>query len=615
MSYILQGFLDGLRPIPIMTVSEWADKNVYLTTDSAAEPGRYSTDRTPYLREPFDCLSPNSPVTRIVIMKGVQLGMTTHALNVFGCWADISPCTMMYLLPTIDVVKGFSDSRVDPMINNCPALVKKIKPSRERDSGNTKLVKKFPGGSLYMSGANSSASLASRPIRNLLADEVDRYPKNVDGEGSPVYLAEKRQSTYGMKKKTLLFSTPTTEAESVIEPEYLDTDQRKYFVPCPHCGSAQELIFSQLRWEVNKPDTACYECVECKETIAERHKTKMLEAGYWKPTNLEKQTPFKRGYHINSLYSPIGWTSWADIVCDFEKAEKDENLMIGFTNTILAETWKVKVDVPDWNHLYNKREIYELNKPNKNIVFITAGVDVQKDRIECHIIGWCRGKVSYSLDYRVLIGETTMRDVWDQLAEIVEETWIREDGTELPMRLMAVDSGYNTTHVYDFCKRFSVTKVIPIKGKDNLNLVVSSPRQVDTTSAGKKIGKTKVWSVGSSIIKSEIYGWLKLQKDESGIAPNGYMHFPQYSQEFFRGMTAEHLQVSIRKGYKSYEWVKKYHQNEPLDTTVYARAAAAVVGLDRFKDSDFTVMEKSFFNQKKTSSEVKSRRDIEDSIW
>jgi phage terminase large subunit GpA-like protein len=281
----------------------------------------------------------------------------------------------------------------------------------------------------------------------------------------------------------------------------------------------------------------------------------------------------------------------------------------------LAETWKVKVDVPDWNNLYNKRDTYELNKPNNKVVFITVGVDVQKDRIECHIIGWCRGKVSYSLDYRVLIGQTSMIDVWNQLAEIVDETWIREDGTELPMRLMAVDSGAFTTYAYDFCKRFSVTKVIPIKGRDSLNLVVSSPRQVDTTSAGKKIGKTKVWSVGSSIIKSEIYGWLKLEKNEEGVPPNGYMHFPQYPQEFFRGMTAEALQVSLKKGYKKYEWVKKYHYNEPLDTTVYARAAAAVVGIDRFKDADFTAMEKSFYNQKKTVIENKPKRNREDSIW
>lgn len=616
MSYILQGFLDGLRPIPITTISEWADKNVYLTTDSAAEPGRYSTDRTPYLREPFDALSPNSPVIEVVFMKGVQLGMTTHGLNLIGCYLDLSPCTMMYVMPTIDVAKGFSESRVDPMISNSPALSKKVKPARERDSGNTKFTKKFPGGSIFISGANSAASLRSRPIRILVLDEVDAYPNNVDGEGSPVSLAKKRQSTYGMKKKTLMISSPKIEATSVIEPEYLNSDQRKYHVPCPHCGAAQELVFAQLRWEKDKPETVYYECMECNAGILERYKTKMLESGFWKITNPEKESPLKRGYHLNALYSPVGWMSWIDVAREYEEAEKDESKMITFINTVLAETYKEKVDVPEWNNLYNKRETYEINKPNNKVVFLTAGVDVQKDRIECHIMGWCRGKVSYSIDYRVLLGQTTMIDVWDQLAEIVNETWIREDGTELPIRMMAVDSGYNTTQVYDFCKRFDVTKVIPTKGKDNLNLVVSSPRQVDITSAGKQIGKTKVWSVGVSIIKSEIYGWLRLEKDENGVAPNGYMHFPQYPQEFFRGITAEQLQVSVRKGYKKYEWVKKYHQNEPLDTTVYARAAASVVGLDRFKDSDFSIMEKPFYNNnKKNTSEEKKVRKVRDSIW
>lgn len=591
---LLKGFYEGLKPIPVTLISDWADNNRYLTSESSAEPGRWNTDRTPYLREILDCLSPNSPVCEVILIKGVQIGGTEAALNIVGCYADISPCPIMYVMPTIDVAKGFSESRVDPMISNCPSLSNKIKPSRERDSGNTKFTKKFPGGLLVISGANSAASLRSRPVRVLILDEEDAYPNNLDGEGSPVSLASKRQATFGLKKKRFRLSTPTTEAESTIEPAFLETDQRKYHVPCPKCGSMQPLVFSQLRWDKGNPSTTKYQCVDCKELIEERYKTKMLDSGEWVPTVTENLSPIKRGYFLPSFYSPIGWMSWSDIVEEYEGAQGDDPKMITFTNTILAETYKQKGDVPEWNNIYNRREDYKPNQPNKEVVFITVGVDVQRDRLECHIMGWCRGKVSYSIDYRVLLGETSNAKVWDELADIVSETWEREDGIILPMKLMAVDSGYNTSFVYDFCRRFDVTRVIPIKGQDKQGVIIAPPRQVDTTSAGKKIGKIKVWNVGSSLIKSEIYGWLKLEIDEKGNVPNGYMHFPQYNAEFFRGITAEQLQLSIRKGYKKYEWVKKYHENEPLDTTVYARAAAAVIGLDRMKEEHFTAMQNSY---------------------
>lgn len=587
---MLQGFYDGLKPIPITLVSDWADNNRYLTSESSAEPGRWSTNRTPYLREILDNLSPNTSVNEIIVIKGVQLGFTEAGLNVVGCYADISPCPIMYVMPTIEVAKGFSESRVDPMIGNCPSLSEKIKPARERDSGNTKFTKKFSGGILVISGANSAASLRSRPIRVLVLDEVDAYPINVDDEGSPISLASKRQATFGLKKKRYMLSTPTTEAESVIEPEYLKTDQRKFYVPCPHCGSFQELLFTQLKWEKGKPETVMYECGDCKEYIPERFKTRMLENGEWRATAPQNGSPLKKGYHINSLYSPIGWMSWLDIATEYEDALTSEPKMITFTNTILGETWKVKGEVPEWNNLYNRREKYELNKPNKEVAFITVGVDVQKDRLECHIVGWCKNKISYSIDYRVLLGETSSVQVWNKLAEIVNETWEREDGIILPMKLMAVDTGYNTSFVYDFCRRFDITKVIPIKGQDKQGIMVAPPRQVDTTSSGKKIGKIKVWNIGVSLIKSEIYGYLKLNIDEHGNVPHGFMHFPQYDAHFFRGITAEQLEFKIQKGFKKYEWVKKYHENEPLDTTVYARAAAAVVGIDRMKDEHFNLM-------------------------
>jgi phage terminase large subunit GpA-like protein len=612
----IQGFYDGLKPIPITLISDWSDKNMRLSSESSAEPGPFRTSRTPYIREILECLSPNSPVTELIAMKGVQLAFTTAGLCMMACYADIAPCPIMYVMPTIDVAKGFSETRVDPMIEHCEALREKIRPNRERDSGNTKFVKKFPGGYFIISGANSAASLRSRAIRILILDEIDAYLQDVNGEGSPIKLAEKRQATFGLKKKTLKISTPTLEHTSAIEPAYLKTDQRKYFVPCPHCGSFQELKFQQLTWEPGKTDTVYYECIDCKELIEERFKTRMLAAGEWRPTKKENITPLKRGYHINSLYAPIGWLSWADIAADWEDAQDDDNKLKTFVNTILGETWKEKGEVPEWKNLYNRAENYALNRPPKEVCFIVAGVDVQGNRLEVHIMGFGKNKVSYSLDYRVIhskTSSTTDPQVWEDLGAIVNETWVREDDVILPLRLMAIDTGYNTQTVYDFCRKFDASRVIPIKGKDKLGVAYAAPRAIDTTRAGKKIGRTKVWQVGVSVIKSEIYGWLK-QEIVEGKIPTGYMHFPRYDENFFRGLTAEqYTPTTNKKGFKVYEWIKKYHFNEPLDTTVYARAAAAVVGIDRMSDAHLDAMVGNYSRRQSTGARKPKKK--KSSFW
>lgn len=590
----IDGLLRALRPTPILTVSDWSDGNRYLTSESAAEPGRWRTTRTPYLRDIMNDLSPNSPIVEVDVVKGVQLGFTESGLNAVGCFIDIAPCPIMYVMPTIDMSKAISESRIDPMIENSPSLREKVKPNRERDSGNTKFVKKFPGGVLVLSGANSAASLRSRPVKLLILDEVDAYPLSVDDEGSPISLAEKRTSTFGLKRKIYKLSTPTLENTSVIQKAFDLSEQRRYFVPCPHCGNMDHLKFEQLKWNQGKPETVMYYCSECGSGIEERYKTGMLEKGEWRSTVPANQQDLKRGYHINSLYSPIGWLSWEEIARQWEDAQGDVNKLRVFVNTILGETWKEKGEAPPWENLYNRRETYRLNQPSKDVVFITVGVDVQKDRLELEVVGWCRGKRTYSIDYRQIVGDTSNKGVWDELAKVVGETWEREDGAIIPMRLMAVDTGYNTQYVYDFCRRFDITRVIPIKGQDRQQVVITAPRSVDVSTAGKKIGKIKVWQVGVSLIKSEIYGYLKLEKDENDDAPSGYCHFPQYNHEYFRGLTAEQLQFKTdKRGYKTYEWVKKYERNEPLDCRVYARAAASALGLDRFKDEHWDELDKS----------------------
>lgn len=579
---LIVGFMDGMRPEPRITVSEWADQYRKLSSVSSAEPGPWRTSRTPYLKEIQDNLSSLSIVQKIILKKGAQLGLTESSFNWLGYIIDISPAPTLLVQPTDQMVKRASKMRFDPMVEATPRLAEKIGPAKAKDSGNTITQKDFPGGTVVLTGANSPVGLRSMPAKNIILDEVDAYPVDLDGEGSPLDLAEARTRTFA-KKKIFVISTPTTELKSIITKEFNDTDKRYFFVPCPHCGAEQHLYWERMRWEKGKPETARYCCEHCDELIEERFKTQMLAAGQWRATNPDKIDPTVVGYHINSLYSPYGWYSWANAVKDYEAALKDVNKMKTFTNTVLGLEYVEDGDAPAWENLWNRREDYKLNQPKKEIAFLTAGVDVQKDRLEVEVVGWQYGKITQSIDYRVLLGKTEEAEVWNKLRALLAEQWQREDGVMMPIRAMAIDSGYNTSHVYNFCRTQDPSRVIAVKGQESQAIMLAAPRQVDVTHSGKKIGVTKVWNIGVSMIKSELYGWLKLNKNEDGSIPDGFCYFPQYDPHYFKGLTAEVVEFTLIRGFRKYQWVKKYERNEPLDCRVYARAAASLVGVDRFQ--------------------------------
>lgn len=609
---LVKGFWDGLRPIPRLKVSEWADQYRYLSPSASAEPGLWRTNRTPYLREILDKLSANDVTQEIVVIKGAQLGFTEAGNNWIGYIVDIAPAATLMVMPTDDTVKRNSKIRIDPMIEATPRLREKIAPARSRDSGNTARQKDFPGGMLVMTGANSAVGLRSMPIKNLFLDEVDGYPIDLDGEGSPIDLARARTRTFP-RKKIFIVSTPTIEGVSAVEREFLLTDQRRFYVPCPHCGGMQFLKWGQLRWEKGQPETTRYECEHCQAQIEERHKMVMFARGEWIATKPEQATVHKVGYHINSLYSPFGWYSWAEAVRDFEDAESDENKLRTFTNTVLGETWKQKGDAPEWQVIFNRREPYRFNQVQKDVGFLTMGVDVQKDRLELEIVGWCKGHRTYSIDYRVLVGETDKEDVWEKLAEVIGSSWKRDDGLVMPLRMVAIDTGYNTQHVYNFCRRFDPTKVIPVKGSEKQATMIVPPKVVDTNWQGKRSGTIKIWNIGVNLVKSELYGFLRVDKNEEGVTPRGYCHFPQYPPEYFKGITAEQVEMNIdKRGFRRFEWVKKYERNEPLDCRVYARAAAAVVGIDLWEDHHWQILENSYGG---STTEAPQKPKRKSSFW
>lgn len=609
----ITGALSGLQPTPRMSVSEWADQRRFLAPESSAEPGRYRTDRTPYLRDIMDALAVYQSYKKVIFVKSAQIGGTESGNNFLGYTMDIAPGPTMFVQPTDEMVKRLSKGRIDPLIANCPELKEKVADVKSRDSKNTITQKSFNGGVLVLAGANSPAGLRSVPIKNLILDEVDAYPADLDGEGSPVELAIARTRTFP-NKKIFMLSTPTIDGVSVIAAEFERTDQNYYHVPCPHCDEYQKLTFPQLKWDEGKPNTAKYVCIHCGCFIEERHKAIMLPRGKWVPDHPENISFDAIGFHLNSLYSPLGWYSWAEIAEEFEDAKSKPDKLKVFVNTVLGETWKEKGEAPPYKNLYNRRENYERNKVPDDVCFITAGVDVQADRLELEVVGWCPDKRSYSIDFRVIEGDTAKVSTWDKLAEVASERWSRADGMEFPVRLMAVDSGYNTTHVYDFCRRFDASRVIPIKGQDNFNGAFQPPKTVDVTKAGKKVGKLRLYSIGSSFLKTELYDCLRLEKDSEDIPPPYYCHFPEYDEHYFRGLTAEEKVKKIVRGYPRFQWVKRYERNEPLDCRVYARAAASIVGLDRLPISKLIALGGGSMGAG-TAAEPKKKKRKTSSFW
>ncbi|WEF25519.1 MULTISPECIES: terminase gpA endonuclease subunit [Paracoccus] len=307
----------------------------------------HRTVRTPYMREIMDRLSAGDTMQRIVFMKAAQVGATEAGNNWIGFAIHQAPGPMLAVQPTVELAKRNSRQRIDPLIDESPELRERVKPARSRDAGNTMLSKEFAGGILIMTGANSAVGLRSTPARYIFLDEVDAYPASADEEGDPVTLAEARSLTFAHRRKVLLVSTPTIRGLSRIEREYEVSDQRRYFVPCPHCGAMQWLKFDRLRWQKGKPETAEYHCEGCDAAITEHHKTAMLEGGEWRATATAAD-PTTVGYHLSALYSPIGWLSWERIVRAWDAAQGSDEAIKAFRNTILGETWVETGKAPDW---------------------------------------------------------------------------------------------------------------------------------------------------------------------------------------------------------------------------------------------------------------------------
>jgi phage terminase large subunit GpA-like protein len=509
------------------------------------------------------CSDPN--IKQVVIMSGAQLGKSEVLLNIIGYHIEHDPSPILLMQPTVDMAQSFSKDRITSgLLATTPSLRGKVKDPRARDSGNTTLHKTFPGGALSLVGANSPASLASRPIRIVLCDEVDRYPVSAGEEGDPVALATKRSMTF-WNRKIVLVSTPTDKGASRIESAYHETDMRQYHIPCPHCDHMQTLRWAQVQWHEKDAATAAYYCEECGAAWTDVQRHKAISNGKWVAS-----APFNgiAGFHISSLYSP--WVSIPDAVDEFLKSRRDPMRLKTWINTFLGETWEEQGESIDEMDLMDRRENWGEQLPD-DVLLLTAGVDVQDDRLEVEIVGWGRGEESWSIAYEAMYGDPSSAELWNRLDVMLQQKFDHPTKGEMVIRSICVDSGgHYTQQVYNYARLRAGRRVFAIKG------IGGSGKPIVGRPSKNNIGKINLFPVGTDTAKEVVYARLKIS-DEG----EGYCHFPSNrGEEYFRMLTAEKKVTRYYKGRPRTEWAKIRTRNEALDCRVYATAALSILNLN-----------------------------------
>ena len=566
---ILRSF-EAFKPPERLTVSEWAVRHRRLSPEGSAFTGRFRLEAAPYQREPMEAV--NDPeVQSVVMMWASQTGKTEIINNIVGFFISEEPSPMLVLQPTLDMAETWSKDRLAPMVRDTAILTELVADSKARDSGNTVLHKRFTGGHITVAGANSPTSLASRPIRVVLCDEVDRYPQSAGAEGDPISLAQKRSDTF-FNSVHVTTSTPTIKGVSRVEAEFDLTDQRCWFCPCPHCGEHQLLQWSQVTWDKDEegkhlPETARLVCSKCKADISDKQRQQMVNQGEWRPTS---EFTGKRGYHLNglaSLFPPRkGYkTRLHQAVSQFlDSKHRGTESLKAWTNTFLAETWEEQGETVNASPLLARCEPYAGKVPQDAVV-LTAGVDCQDDRLEVEIVAWGLGEECWGIEYRTIYGAITNPATWQQLDQWLSQSWEHESGVQLRIASAMIDTGYQSKIVYDFCKPREVRRIHAIKGVAGQNRpVVSRPNRGNSA-------KVALFSLGVDSAKELLYSRLKIE--DSGA---GYCHFPigqGYDDEYFEQLTAEKAVTKVRNGVKSRVWQKTRPRNEALDVRVYALAA------------------------------------------
>lgn len=569
VDFCLEGAIKALAPPKDLTISQWAAENRILTGEASSEKGKWTNERTPYLVEIMDMLSPQSPCSDVAFMKGSQIGGTECLINTALYYMLQNPCPIGLYQMTDDEAANFERMRLAPTF----AAMGMDKYFTNDTAG----CKEYPGGIFFVGSGGSASQLRSKPLQVVLCDEISGWVKDCNGEGDPCDLV-KRRTTNFPRKKRFWNSTPTVRGECRITKKFEQGDQRYYNVPCPHCGELYVWKFANMVWDKdadgnNLPYTARMRCPHCGGETMEWRKTELLAQGQWVPTNPNGAYP---SYHLSAFYSPLGWYSWEEAVTDFLEAKGDPQKMKVWTNNVCGEAWdEDNQESHDYSELELRREDYGCDVPD-GAVILTAGVDTQDDRLEVEIVGWGRGLESWSIDYRIIPGDPDLDIVWESLDHILGNAYTKADGTPLYVAAALVDSGgHKTSAVYKYCAKREWRRIYASIGARGPNRpVISRPGSTKKSSAEN----AKLITVGTDTVKDWFFNVLGYNNPGPG-----YCHFPEkdvYDAEHFKQLTAEVKKKRMSRGFLTSVYEKIYERNEPLDCRVYARAALNLVGID-----------------------------------
>ncbi|WP_339200464.1 phage terminase large subunit family protein [Paenibacillus sp. FSL P2-0322] len=572
---VLQQAVRLVTPPEPISIADWADEHRILSPEDSAEKGPWKTSRSPFQKVPMEAISDKN-VESVVMMWGAQLGKTAVQLNTIGYFTGHDPAPIMVVQPDLTVAKDFSNDRLTPMYRDSPQLSKLITKDKSRDSRNTILYKSYPGGRINIAGANSPASLASKPIRVVIADEIDRFPVSAGKEGDPVSLVTARTETF-YNKKLVFVSTPTIKGASRIETLYNDSTMEEWCVPCPSCEAYQPFKWQQIKFKYDEETSSCtsvhHVCKECG-AMHEEHEWKRDYAnrGKWVA---RKQHPTTRGFHLNSLAGTINIT-WKKIVNDFKKAHRGgPQLLKTFFNTKMAETWEEEGEKVEHELLLNRREMY-MHRVPEGVKFLTAAVDTQDNRFEIDVIGWGKDYSSWRIQYHRVYGDLKLQDVWDDLDEFLSRTWQDAAGRKFRIRRTLMDSGgHFTREVYKWCKPRASRGIYAIKGEDSGD-GTHTPLLNGTTD--NNVHRATVIRLGVAEGKAKVFSSLTIEPGKPGSCrfplPNPDNPDPfVYDEEYFKQLTAEQLVTRYKNGIPYTVWVQTRARNEALDLAVYNRAA------------------------------------------
>lgn len=585
----------ALRPLPNLTVSGWADRYRMLSSEASSEPGRWRTDRAPYQREIMNAFT-QPKVWKVAVMSAAQIGKSDIMNNVIGRYSHLAPAPILMIQPTIDMAQDYSKSRIAPMIRDTKVLREIYRDVKTRESGNTILSKLFPGGRLIMGGANSPAGLASRPIKILLADEVDRFPDSAGTEGDPVDLAAKRMTTF-WDRRMGIFSTPTISGESRIEEEYHEGTQEEWQHECPNCHEYHLITHRQMVTEHEtvedkkgrkhvKVHSVKWRCPDCGFSFTEEQMRRAPQK--YVAQNASALTKGVRSFFVNCWASP--WLSWAAVMQEWLEAKGDPEREKVIVNTRFGEAYERKGAFDSTDKFLQRREQYGAELPD-GVLILTAAVDVQDNRLEYEICGWGEDEECWGIKKGIILGAPDTPEVWAALDEQIDREYRFKNGTGLIVPRTFIDSGgHYSKEVYAYTLRHLARQRFAVKGASTPGVPIIH-KYAKVTAAGRRT--IPLVLIGTDSGKQYVMDRLAID-----VPGPKYFHFPLDRQEneaiseilwnrgyddiYFRGLIAEQRVARKKNGRIVWQWenIAKDKRNEPLDLRVYNLACLASMNVD-----------------------------------